>query len=91
MRRFSNPRQILIFAVTGAILAACGSTSNNPNAFNVDINGGKMTGQYNSTGFTEEEVKGLLAVNCSGGKLASFGAQPVGANMVAFTATCQTA
>lgn len=87
MRLFSlNTPALLVLSCTA--LAGCGSPSSNPNFFTVDYDGGKMTGRFNPAGFTADEVKKLLASDCTSGKLASFGTQPVD-TLMAFTATCQ--
>ena len=86
--RLSLQKIPALLILSCAALAGCGgSSSSNPNFFTVDYDGGKMTGRYNPAGFTAEEVQKLLASDCVGGKLASFGTQPVG-TMMAFTATC---
>ncbi|RMC33626.1 hypothetical protein [Paracoccus alkanivorans] len=72
-----------------ALLAACGtSASNNPNSFRVDLDDNKLTGKYNASGFSSNEVKEVLALECKGSSLSGYGEQASADGLVAFTATC---
>ena len=88
----AHARVIAAFAVAAATLGACASSTDlarsNPNYFSADISAGRLTGQYNPSGFSTAEVRDLLAANCTGGQLSGYGETPVD-GLVAFTATCK--
>ena len=61
----AHARVIAAFAVAAATLGACASSTDlarsNPNYFSADISAGRLTGQYNPSGFSTAEGVSELA------------------------------
>lgn len=103
MRLTSTFKRSAVLVISCATLAACSggfgfgsmtdsmtkdmSGMSDPNFFNVNYEGQKMTGRFYPAGYSTAQVQQLISLNCASGRLKSFGAQMAATQMV-FSAHC---
>ena len=93
-------RNLLKYLVLGTSIgfgvAGCGGSSGgsisveNPDFFVGRVSDGKMTGAFNPAGFSESQVRKLVAQTCVGEQLTGFNTQSREDGLFAFAATCNS-
>ncbi|MEO1639946.1 MAG: hypothetical protein AAFU41_11960 [Pseudomonadota bacterium] len=90
-----NLRSGLLGGLMCVALVACGASGSqismeNPDFFSgrVDRDTQQLSGTYNSSGYSEQQVRRLVASVCQSGTLVSFGQAPAD-GLIRFTSTCR--